>query len=199
MARKSRISAALLGLMTSGEHHAWTLEVLHTGLAENEQAAADFSRSLRRGKTGDRRGDCKSAARRRTCDPPEPAASLISRSPDVLGLRRGAGAALRARARRVRHARSRDRRRDQRTSYRLQRPLRGLPLRRHVRRRTAMRYSCASPGLTGPRTRLIPDRGNSAVQPQNKVIYAEAPSPRAGAPWPCALPLPAYPSRGSVC
>jgi Fe2+ or Zn2+ uptake regulation protein len=46
MARKSRISAALLGLMTSGEHHAWTLEALHAGLAEHG-AAADFSSIFR--------------------------------------------------------------------------------------------------------------------------------------------------------
>ena len=42
MARKSRISAALLALMEAPEHHAWTLEDLQSALAERHQEA-DFS------------------------------------------------------------------------------------------------------------------------------------------------------------
>jgi Fe2+ or Zn2+ uptake regulation protein len=46
MARKARISAALLALMKSGDCHAWTLEALQAGLAESG-ATADFSSVFR--------------------------------------------------------------------------------------------------------------------------------------------------------
>jgi Fur family transcriptional regulator, ferric uptake regulator len=46
MARKARISGALLALMKAGECHAWTLEALQAGLAENG-APADFSSVFR--------------------------------------------------------------------------------------------------------------------------------------------------------
>jgi len=46
MARKARISGALLALMKTSEHHAWTLEALQTGLAETG-VPADFSSIFR--------------------------------------------------------------------------------------------------------------------------------------------------------
>jgi Fur family transcriptional regulator, ferric uptake regulator len=46
MARKARISAALVSLMQGGEHHAWTLEELHAGLAKRG-SATDFSSVFR--------------------------------------------------------------------------------------------------------------------------------------------------------
>jgi Fur family transcriptional regulator, ferric uptake regulator len=46
MARKARVSAALLSLMQDGERHAWTLEELHAGLARRG-AATDFSSVFR--------------------------------------------------------------------------------------------------------------------------------------------------------
>jgi Fur family ferric uptake transcriptional regulator len=46
MARKSRISAAMLRLMQQSGRHAWTLEELQAGLAEHG-AAADFSSVFR--------------------------------------------------------------------------------------------------------------------------------------------------------
>ncbi len=46
MARKARISAALLSLMREGERHAWTLEELRAGLARRG-AATDFSSVFR--------------------------------------------------------------------------------------------------------------------------------------------------------
>ncbi|MGO9787512.1 MAG: Fur family transcriptional regulator [Stellaceae bacterium] len=46
MARKSRIPAALVGLMARGKHHAWTLEELQAGLAR-DGSAADFSSVFR--------------------------------------------------------------------------------------------------------------------------------------------------------
>jgi Fur family transcriptional regulator, ferric uptake regulator len=46
MARKARISAAILELMRSGERHAWTLEELHSSLA-SKGAATDFSSVFR--------------------------------------------------------------------------------------------------------------------------------------------------------
>ena len=46
MARKSRISAAMLGLMGDGGHHAWTLEELQAGLGAN-RVEADFSSVFR--------------------------------------------------------------------------------------------------------------------------------------------------------
>jgi Fur family transcriptional regulator, ferric uptake regulator len=46
MARKARIASALLSLMKSGEHHAWTLEALQAGLTESGEAA-DFSSVFR--------------------------------------------------------------------------------------------------------------------------------------------------------
>jgi Fur family transcriptional regulator, peroxide stress response regulator len=46
MARKSRISAAVLALMETREHHAWTLEDLHSALAERG-ASGDFSSIFR--------------------------------------------------------------------------------------------------------------------------------------------------------
>jgi Fe2+ or Zn2+ uptake regulation protein len=42
MARKARISAAVLALMETREHHAWTLEDLQSALAERS-TSADFS------------------------------------------------------------------------------------------------------------------------------------------------------------
>jgi len=46
MARKARVSAALLDLMQEGERHAWTLEELHAGLA-SRGAVTDFSSVFR--------------------------------------------------------------------------------------------------------------------------------------------------------
>lgn len=46
MARKARISAALLGLMQTGERHAWTLEELQAGLAGRGRNT-DFSSIFR--------------------------------------------------------------------------------------------------------------------------------------------------------
>jgi Fur family transcriptional regulator, ferric uptake regulator len=46
MSRKARVSAALVGLMGEGEHHAWTLEDLHAGLARRGMAP-DFSSVFR--------------------------------------------------------------------------------------------------------------------------------------------------------
>jgi Fe2+ or Zn2+ uptake regulation protein len=46
MARKARISAAMLALMKASEHHAWTLEGLRERLAERG-VAADFSSIFR--------------------------------------------------------------------------------------------------------------------------------------------------------
>ena len=46
MARKSRISAALVALMQEGERHAWTLEELHADLARRG-AENDFSSVFR--------------------------------------------------------------------------------------------------------------------------------------------------------
>jgi Fur family transcriptional regulator, peroxide stress response regulator len=46
MARKARISAAVLALMEAREHHAWTLEDLRSALAERG-ASADFSSIFR--------------------------------------------------------------------------------------------------------------------------------------------------------
>jgi Fe2+ or Zn2+ uptake regulation protein len=46
MARKARISTALLALVRTGEHHAWTLEALQSGLAR-DGIAADFSSVFR--------------------------------------------------------------------------------------------------------------------------------------------------------
>lgn len=46
MARKARVSTALFALMGTGEHHAWTLEALHSGLA-GSGVAADFSSVFR--------------------------------------------------------------------------------------------------------------------------------------------------------
>src|ERR1043165_7618045 len=46
MARKARVSAAMLSLMRGGEHHAWTLEELHAGLAGQGQTT-DFSSVFR--------------------------------------------------------------------------------------------------------------------------------------------------------
>ena len=46
MARKARISAAMLALMKVSEHHAWTFEGLQTGLAESG-TSADFSSIFR--------------------------------------------------------------------------------------------------------------------------------------------------------
>jgi Fur family transcriptional regulator, ferric uptake regulator len=46
MARKARISAAMVGLMRGGEHHAWTLEELQAGLARQGQVT-DFSSVFR--------------------------------------------------------------------------------------------------------------------------------------------------------
>jgi Fe2+ or Zn2+ uptake regulation protein len=46
MARKPRISIAIAKLMTRNEHHAWTLEDLHAGLA-SAGIATDFSSVFR--------------------------------------------------------------------------------------------------------------------------------------------------------
>src|SRR6266571_5053228 len=46
MARKARISAAMVSLMRGGEHHAWTLEELHAGLARQGRVT-DFSSVFR--------------------------------------------------------------------------------------------------------------------------------------------------------
>ena len=46
MARKARVSAAVLSLMKEGERHAWTLEELHVSLARRG-AATDFSSVFR--------------------------------------------------------------------------------------------------------------------------------------------------------
>jgi Fur family transcriptional regulator, ferric uptake regulator len=46
MARKARIAAALVELIENGEHHAWTLEDLHQGLAR-AGTATDFSSVFR--------------------------------------------------------------------------------------------------------------------------------------------------------
>jgi Fe2+ or Zn2+ uptake regulation protein len=46
MARKARISAAVLALMEAREHHAWTLEDLRSALAERG-ARGDFSSVFR--------------------------------------------------------------------------------------------------------------------------------------------------------
>ena len=46
MARKARISAAMLALMSGGERHAWTLDELHSGLALRGHAT-DFSSVFR--------------------------------------------------------------------------------------------------------------------------------------------------------
>lgn len=46
MARKPRISIAIAKLMTRNEHHAWTLEDLHAGLAQTG-IVTDFSSVFR--------------------------------------------------------------------------------------------------------------------------------------------------------
>jgi Fur family transcriptional regulator, ferric uptake regulator len=46
MARKARVSAAVLSLMREGRRHAWTLEELHVGLARRG-ATTDFSSVFR--------------------------------------------------------------------------------------------------------------------------------------------------------
>lgn len=46
MARKSSVSAAMVGLMGGGERHAWTLEELHDGLARGGRTT-DFSSVFR--------------------------------------------------------------------------------------------------------------------------------------------------------
>ena len=46
MARKARIATALVDLIERGEHHAWTLEDLHRGLARGG-IATDFSSVFR--------------------------------------------------------------------------------------------------------------------------------------------------------
>ena len=46
MARKARVSVALLALMKAREHHAWTFEDLREGLAESD-IHADFSSVFR--------------------------------------------------------------------------------------------------------------------------------------------------------
>jgi Fur family transcriptional regulator, ferric uptake regulator len=46
MARKARIAGAIVELMAGGEHHAWTLEDLHQGLAR-VGTATDFSSVFR--------------------------------------------------------------------------------------------------------------------------------------------------------
>ena len=46
MPRKAQISAAMVGLMGSGERHAWTLEELHEGLARRGRVT-DFSSVFR--------------------------------------------------------------------------------------------------------------------------------------------------------
>jgi len=46
MSRKARVSAAVVSLMAGGERHAWTLEELHGGLAQQGHAT-DFSSVFR--------------------------------------------------------------------------------------------------------------------------------------------------------
>jgi Fe2+ or Zn2+ uptake regulation protein len=46
MARKARVSAAMVALMTQGERHAWTLEELHRALGRQGHAT-DFSSVFR--------------------------------------------------------------------------------------------------------------------------------------------------------
>ena len=46
MARKARVSAAIVDLMAGGERHAWTLEELHAGLARRGEPT-DFSSVFR--------------------------------------------------------------------------------------------------------------------------------------------------------
>ena len=46
MARKARVSAAMVSLMGGGEQHAWTLEELHAGLARSGRVT-DFSSVFR--------------------------------------------------------------------------------------------------------------------------------------------------------
>jgi Fur family transcriptional regulator, ferric uptake regulator len=46
MARKARVSAAMIALMAQGERHAWTLEELHTALGRQGHAT-DFSSVFR--------------------------------------------------------------------------------------------------------------------------------------------------------
>src|SRR5438552_11436453 len=46
MARKARVSAAMVALMGDGEHHAWTLEELHMALGRRGKAT-DFSSVFR--------------------------------------------------------------------------------------------------------------------------------------------------------
>src|ERR1700735_4165326 len=46
MARKPVVSTAMLSLMQRRDHHAWTLEDFHAGLAEHD-TAADFSSVFR--------------------------------------------------------------------------------------------------------------------------------------------------------
>jgi Fur family ferric uptake transcriptional regulator len=46
MSRRSRISEAIVALIGEGEHHAWTLEELHAGLARAGHAS-DFSSVFR--------------------------------------------------------------------------------------------------------------------------------------------------------
>ena len=46
MARKARVSEAVVALMGDGEHHAWTLEELHTALGRRGKAT-DFSSVFR--------------------------------------------------------------------------------------------------------------------------------------------------------
>ena len=46
MARKARVSAAMVALMGDGEHHAWTLEELHAALGRRGKAT-DFSSVFR--------------------------------------------------------------------------------------------------------------------------------------------------------
>jgi Fur family transcriptional regulator, ferric uptake regulator len=49
MPRKARVSTAMARLMGGGEHHAWTLEELHAGLARRGRAP-DFSSVFRAAK-----------------------------------------------------------------------------------------------------------------------------------------------------
>lgn len=46
MARKARVSAAMVALMAEGERHAWTLEELHSALGQQGHAT-DFSSVFR--------------------------------------------------------------------------------------------------------------------------------------------------------
>ncbi|MGD9618145.1 MAG: Fur family transcriptional regulator [Alphaproteobacteria bacterium] len=46
MSRKPRVSAAMVGLMSGGERHAWTLEELHSALVERGHPT-DFSSVFR--------------------------------------------------------------------------------------------------------------------------------------------------------